>query len=61
MKTENNILKEKRAKSKLTGGKMRMEKNSIPKETRFRLLYCLEILKTKVDGNSKKKYSNIPL
>jgi propionyl-CoA carboxylase beta chain len=33
----------------------------LPNETRFKLLCCLEILKTKVDGNPKKKHGNIPL
>ena len=33
----------------------------LPNETRTRLISCLEILKTKVDNNPKKKHGNIPL
>ena len=33
----------------------------LPQETRSKLIACLEILKTKVDSNPKKKHGNIPL
>ena len=53
------IFKEKFSNSPIATERGYIDDVILPNEIRFRLICCLEILKTKVDSNPKKKHGNI--